>query len=239
MQPRSTNGQHSEPGENYGRTGLSRSDAQGKEIGTGDQAHLEGTHQFEAYLAAQGKTLESSSPEDLRIFARGGRADVFGLWCYYEYTGNEVMWATASDLWSAPNYAKFKLKEFLDVDMVAVEVFKSHGIVTCPQMVAAGRTPQLRKELGLKTCLPEETILELVKLSDQARIGGHKRIRARLFHNAGLDTLGKIAALEPEQVRQVLIEYIERTGFPGIPPTTKEATHSVMLARYLTRKVEY
>jgi hypothetical protein len=64
-------------------------------------------------------------------------------------------------------------------------------------------------------------------------------VRARLFHNAGLDTLDKIAALEPEQVRLVLVEYIERTGFPGIPSTPKEATHSVLLARYLPRIVEY
>jgi len=203
------------------------------------QAHIEGTQTFEAYLAAQGKTLESATPEDLRTFARDSKTDVFGIWCYYEYAGNEAMWATASDLWSAPNYAKFKLKEFLDVDQEAIEVLKRHGIVTCPQMVAAGRTPQMRNELAEKTGLSKETILELVKLSDQARIGGHKRIRARLFHNAGLDTLDKIAAKEPEQVRQVLIEYIERIGFPGIPPTPKEAAHSVTLARYLPRLVEY
>jgi len=98
-------------------------------------------------------------------------------------------------------------------------------------MAAAGRTPQMRKELTLGTGLPEETILEVVQLSDQARMSGHKRIRARLFHNAGLDTLDKIAALEPEQVRQVSIE--------GIPSTPKEAAHSVMLAPYLPHLVEY
>ncbi len=203
------------------------------------QAHMEGVRAFETYLASLGKTLESATPEDLRTFAQGGNTDVFGIWCYYEYTGNELLWATASDLWSAPNYEKFKLKEFLDVDLEAVETLKHHGIATCPQMVAAGRTPLMRRELAMNTGISEETILELVKLADQARIGGHKRIRARLFHNAGLDTLDKIAVLEPEQVRQVLIEYIERTGFPGIPSTPKEATHSVMLARYLPRLVNY
>ena len=149
------------------------------------------------------------------------------------------MWASASDLWSASNYQKFKLKEFLDVDLQAVAVLKQHGILTAPQMVEAGKTPSARAALAQKTGLSPETLLELVKLSDQARIGGHKRVRARLFHNAGLDTIDKIAALEPEEVRKILIEYIERTGFPGIPSTPKEATHSVMLARYLPRLVEY
>ena len=203
------------------------------------QAHLEGVRAFETHLAGIGKTLESAAPQDLRLFAQKGGADLFGIWCYYEFSGNEVMWTTASDLWSAPNYEKFKLKEFLDVDLAAVEILKRRGITTCPQMVAAGRTAEMRRDLAQQTGISEETILELVKLADQARIGGHKRVRARLFHNAGLDTLDKIAALEPEQVRLVLVEFIERTGFPGIPSTPKEAAHSVLLARYLPRIVEY
>lgn len=202
-------------------------------------AHVTGVKAFESFLVKKGKTLETATPTELREYVALGEVDVFGLFCYYEYTGNELLWATASDLWSTPNYKKFKLKEFMDVDPAAVETLKKHGIVTAPQTVAAGQTPAARAELAHKTGLPEATILELVKLSDQARIGGHKRIRARLFHNAGLDTLDKIAAHEPEEVRRILIDYIERTGFRGIPSTPKEAEHSVMLARYLPRLVEY
>ncbi len=203
------------------------------------QAHLGGVLAFETHLAGIGKTLESAEPQDLRGFAEKSAADVFGIGYYYEYCRNEAMWATASDLWSAPNYEKFKLKEFLDVDQASIETLRGYGITTCPQMIEAGKTPQMRHDLAQQTGISEETILELVKLSDQARIGGHKRVRARLFHNAGLDTLDKIAAIEPEQVRQVQIEYIERTGFPGIPSTPKEAAHSVLLARYLPRLVEF
>ncbi len=191
------------------------------------QAHVTGTRAFETHLAQADKTLETATPNDLRSYASRGEVDIFGIWCYYEYTDNIPMWATASDLWSAPNYQKFKLKEFMDIDQEAVAILKRHGIVTAPQMVAAGNTPPARAALAEQTGLPEETILELVKLADQARIGGHKRVHARLFYNAGLDTIDKISALEPEEVRQILIEYIERTGFPGIPSTPKEAAHSV------------
>lgn len=203
------------------------------------QAHVAGTKAFEEYLVERKKTLETAMTEDLRDYCAQGGADVFGIWCYYEFSGNEVMWATASDIWSAPNHARFKLKEFMDVDLEAVEVLKKHGISTAPQMIEAGKNPAARAALAQKTGLSEGVILELVKLSDQSRIGGHKRVRARLFHNAGLDTLDKIAAMEPEEVRTILIEYIDRTGFPGIPSTPKEAAHSVMLARYLPRLVEY
>jgi hypothetical protein len=203
------------------------------------QAHVSGTRAFETHLAQAGKTLETATPDDLRSYASRGEIDIFGIWCYYEYTDNVPMWATASDLWSTPNYQKFKLKEFMDVDLQAVAVLKQHGILTATQMVEAGKTPSARAALAQKTGLSPEILLELVKLSDQARIGGHKRVRARLFHNAGLDTIDKIAALEPEEVRKILIDYIERTRFPGIPSTPKEAAHSVMLARYLPRVVEY
>lgn len=202
-------------------------------------AHVAGTRAFETYLAQAGKTLETATPADLRSYASQGDVDIFGIWCYYEFAENVPMWATASMIWSEPNYQKFKLKEFMDVDQQAVAILKQHGIVTAPQMVAAGKTPSSRSALAEQTGLPEEIILELVKLSDQARIGGHKRIRGRLFYNAGLDTIDKIAALEPEEVRKILINYIDKTGFPGIPSTPKEAVHSVILARCLPRLVEY
>lgn len=203
------------------------------------QSHVTGTRAFEEFLFKEGKTLDTAAPEDLRQFATSGKADLFGIWSYYEFIGNESMWAEASKLWSEPNYAKFRIKEFLNVDLQAVEVLKKQGIVTAPQMVEAGKNPAARTALAQKTGLSETDILELVKLSDQARIGGHKRIRARLFHEAGLDTLDKIAALEPEAVCQKLIQFIARKGFPGIPPTPKEAVHSVIVARHLPRLVEY
>jgi hypothetical protein len=203
------------------------------------QAHVAETKAFEDHLAQQGKALETATPEDLRAYAERGDVNIFGIWCYFEFTGNEALWATASMIWSEPNYARFKLKEFMDIDLEAVEVLKKHGIVTAPQMIEAGKDPAARAALAQKSGLSEVVILELVKLSDQSRIGGHKRVRARLFHNAGLDTLDKIAALEPEEVRKILIDYIDRTGFPGIPSTPKEAAHSVMLARYLPRLVAY
>ena len=64
-------------------------------------------------------------------------------------------------------------------------------------------------------------------------------MRARLYHEAGFDTLDKIAALEPEELRKKLAEFIEERGFAGIAPTPKEAAHSVTLARALPRLVEY
>jgi hypothetical protein len=82
-------------------------------------------------------------------------------------------------------------------------------------------------------------VLELVKLSDQARIGGHKKVRARLYHEAGLDTIDKMAACDPEKMRKRLADFIQKTGFKGIPPTPGEAQNTVTMAKYIKRLVQY
>jgi hypothetical protein len=84
-----------------------------------------------------------------------------------------------------------------------------------------------------------EDVLEFVKLSDQARIGGHKKIRARLYHEAGFDTIDKMAAYDSEKMREILTEFIKKTGFKGIPPTPGEAKNTVAMAKYLKRIVQY
>jgi len=192
--------------------------------------------QFEVYLAENAKTISSATPDDIH---NGPRRGLLAVGMYYEFLGNERMCAAAHEAFAAPNFATFKLAEFLGIDEDTVQTLKACGIITAKDMITAGRTPDQRASLAQETGLPAVEILELVKLSDQARIGGHKRVRARLFHEAGLDTLDKISACEPDEVRRIQIAYIERTGFKGIPSTPREAANSVRMARYLPRIVEY
>jgi hypothetical protein len=200
------------------------------------QRYTSAVRHFEAYLAGLGKTLDSATPDDIR---NGPRGVFLAIGMYYEFTGDERLSAAAHEAFSTPHFEAFKLSEFMDIRTEAVQTLKERGIITAKDMVYAGRTPSLREALAQQTGIPYSEILELVKLSDQARIGGHRRVRARLFHDAGLDTLDKIAACEPEEVRRILIEYIKFTGFPGIPSTPREAANSVKVARYLPRLVEY
>jgi len=90
-----------------------------------------------------------------------------------------------------------------------------------------------------RTGVPLDYILELVKLANLSRIPGLKKKRARLYFDAGLDTMEKIAESNPEEIRQRLAEFIERTGFDGSAPPIFEAAFSIKLARYLPRIVEY
>jgi hypothetical protein len=106
-------------------------------------------------------------------------------------------------------------------------------------MLEAGRTRDRRNELSAKTGVPAEAILEFVKLSDLARIQGVKGIRARLYYDAGVDSVEKLARWNPKELRAMLIEFVEKTGFEGIAPLPKEAESTVAEAKKLPKIVEY
>ena len=106
-------------------------------------------------------------------------------------------------------------------------------------MLAAGSTKEDRLILAERTGIPQVRILEFVKLSDLARIPGVKGIRARLYFEAGIDTLEKIAALEPEELRTQVFGYVSRSGFDGVPTLPAEAIYTVEKARALPKIVEY
>lgn len=71
-------------------------------------------------------------------------------------------------------------------------------------MLDAGSTKRDRKKLSEQTGIPIESILELVKLSNLVRIHGLKKKRARLYCEAGRDTLEKIARWDSEKMRKML-----------------------------------
>jgi hypothetical protein len=106
-------------------------------------------------------------------------------------------------------------------------------------MVESGRTPDAREKLAASTGIAAEDILELVKLSNLARLTGVNGIRARLYHDAGLDTWEKISLLDPHELIDVCVRFVEATSFPGVAPTPKEAAFTVSGARAVPRIVEW
>jgi hypothetical protein len=132
----------------------------------------------------------------------------------------------------------FKLREFRGVDPVHVAMLEARGVKTAEQLLAAGSTREQRKALAQAAGIPEEAILELVKLSDLARLPGVKGIRARLYYDTGVDSIAKMASWEPEALRLMVTEHGQRTGFDGIPPLPKEVSSTVANARKLSEVVE-
>ena len=204
--------------------------------------------QYEAYLFEhkKGKKIEDGGKKDLHDFEKWGEKNNLKvnryLWSikeYYDFISKEELELEANAMIGERYFSQFKLKDFVGVKQSYIKRLAKKGIKSAKEMLYAGLNKQKRRELSRNTGIPLEDILELVKLSDQARIGGHKKIRARLYHEAGFDTIDKMAACDSEQMRKILADFIQKTGFKGIPPTPGEAKNTVTMAKYIKRLVQY
>lgn len=205
---------------------------------------------FERFLQERRavKGLDEAGPQDLEAYVlsvqkvpkASAKTHLWALRYYYQYTSNEEMRNLAGQLRQQRIRRKpFPLGKFRGVDPGYVEKLAAVGVVNVEQVLEAGRTPTARQELADRTGVSLTAILEFVKLSDLTRLGAVKSIRARLYYDAGVDTVEKMAEWDPEQLRAMLIEFVERTGFDGIAPLPKEARNAVEAARRLPKIVEY
>ena len=204
--------------------------------------------QYEAYLFEhkKGGKIENVVKKDLHDFEKWGEKNtvkinryLWGIKEYYDFISKEELKLEANAMIGERHLSQFKLKDFVGVKQSYIKKLAKEGITTAKEMLYAGLNQQKRRELSRNTGIPIEDVLELVKLSDQARIGGHKKVRARLYHEAGLDTIDKMAACDSEEIRKILADFIQKTGFKGITPTPGEAKNTVAMAKYLKRLVEY
>jgi len=210
--------------------------------------NIEFTKNFEKYLLEnKKKKMEGAIPKDLEDFRIWGeknklknlRMHFWSISAYYEYLHKEQMVLKTKELMGLIELDKYKLKGFQGVNRNDIEKLNRNGIKTARQILEIGYTKEGRNKLSKITNIPVNSILELVKLSDLARIPGVKKIRARLYYEAGLDTLEKMAVCDTEELRKISAEYLKKANFKGIPPTIKEAEHTVKVAKYLKKCVEY
>lgn len=62
---------------------------------------------------------------------------------------------------------------------------------------------------------------------------------AKLYYEAGIDTLEKVVEWNPEDMKEMLNEFIEKNNFDGIATLPKEVVMIVTLARHLPKIVEH
>ena len=215
------------------------------------QGLIRQVQEFESHLASTpGRSLDNSQTQDLLDYAslldsrKPGSAKnaVRGLVLYFQHIGKQELATLAHEIRQqaiAKTRRIFPLREFRGVNPDHIERLKRSGIENVEQMLEAGATPAKRKCLVEDTGVPLSNILELVKLSDLSRIGGLKGIRARLYHDSGVDTPEKIAQWEPETLRAFLEHFVQETGFNGIPPLPKEVRNAVRVSRNLDKIVQY
>jgi hypothetical protein len=222
----------------------------------GKQPHvIEGlirqVERFEQFLSGKsGKGVDSAHGQDIRDYVAdlesrklGSAKDALrGLALYFHFAGKNNLAAVAADLREqaiARTRKSFPLRDFIGLDPAHVAALETAGIATAKQMLEAGRTPRNRQELADRLGVPVEAILEMVKLCDLSRLMGVKSVRARLYHDAGVDTVEKLASQEPDALLRLTAEFVARTGFDGIAPLPKEVRSTIASARKLPKIVEY
>lgn len=205
---------------------------------------------FEQYLQdhREDKRLENANRKDLEAFVewvegnsrKSAKKYLWALRYYFAFASNVEMRRAAGEMRQQKIKKKpFELRKFRGVNPDYAERLASIGIKNTQQMLKFGKTNADRRKLSSKASVPEEAILEFVKLSDLSRIEGVKNVRARLYYDAGVDTVERMATWDPEKLCAHLIEFVKRTGFSGIAPLPKEAKNSVETAKKLPRIMEY
>ena len=194
-----------------------------------------------------GKRLIEASSGDLEEFVEwlekerniSAKGHLWGIRYFYDYSKKEELRDLASILRGQRiKRTPFTLKDFRGVNPAHIDRLATIGVRNGVQMLKAGRTREGRKELSERTEIPVDVILELVKLSDLARIPGVKGVRARLYYDAGVDTIEKIAEWEAEEFRALMVEFVERTGFDGIATLLAEARFTIARAKELPKILE-
>ncbi|MHA2271361.1 MAG: DUF4332 domain-containing protein [Candidatus Hodarchaeales archaeon] len=203
----------------------------------------------EHLLNTEQRSLDRATPEDLENYYSQLTKELkhsvvnrylWALLTYYRYKDNDLLYCAANELLGVSYLKNYRFRDFEGVDQENIKLLASNGIRNAQQLLDLGQTKEGRETLAKKCDVPNNFILELVKLANLARIPGLKKKRARLFYDAGLDTLDKIAAYDDSEVmRKDLVDFVKRSGFEGTPSTSGEAAHTLLLAKYLERIIEY
>jgi predicted flap endonuclease-1-like 5' DNA nuclease len=205
---------------------------------------------FEGFLHKRQKSIiDDANKEDIEAFfdaIKDQKRDVNNhlraIALYYRFASKPELSALASSLRErriSSARKSFELKNIMGVNEKRVKLLEREGIRNADQMLEKGKTPTDRQKLSDKTGIPAEAVLEFVKLADLSRIEGVKDIRARLYCDAGVDTVEKMAKWNPKELRMYLIEFVNRTKFDGIAPLPKEVKNTIEQAKKLPKIVKY
>jgi hypothetical protein len=204
---------------------------------------------FISYLRKErGRNLDEVGTNDIDSFVmeienrkRSAKGNLYVLMNYFQSISNEELLhhtKTLRERRTKRTRRVFPIKEFLNVNQESVKRLATIGIKNVDQMLGRGKAKKQREQLSKQLGIPEDAILELVKLSDITRMGYVKRKLARLYYQAGLDSPARIAEFEPEQLHAFFVKFVEESGWDVMVPNPKDLTNNIKSARKLPRIVE-
>ena len=115
----------------------------------------------------------------------------------------------------------------------------SIGIYTTINLLKAGETPLMRKELAEKTDISSRLILRWVNMADLFRIKGVGEEYSDLLEAAGVDTVVELSKRVPEHLHARMLEVNVEKKLVRRPPALSMVESWVKEAKTLPRKIEY
>lgn len=131
------------------------------------------------------------------------------------------------------------LKELPDIDAETIERLASAGIKTTKHLFDRAKTKRQRAELSEELDIPPEVVLELIKLSDLARIVGVGPVFARILYEAGVDSLEAFVTQSPEELLDRTQGVIASRGYTGASLREEDIIYCLETANLLPQVVEY
>ena len=212
------------------------------------------TQVFEEYLNTHFNQtdLNKAQPEQLDAFLAWGKgrfssmsSHVWAISRYYEYTSNDIMRRYANQIRSQKietersKRPSLLIKEIEGIESEHIGALERIGLSNTTQLINAGKTHNSRLALAGETGIPFDVIEELVRLADLCRISDIKGMRVRLLFDSGFDTIEKIAAQDPIEMRAQIIMINQREKIAARHPTLTETRFWVEQAKELPRLVDY
>lgn len=199
-------------------------------------------------LEKREKDLDNAITEDIDAFVneieqkkQSAKGYLYILMNYFHFLGNQELLhhtKTLREERTKKTRKLFPIKEFLKINQDNVKKLATIGIWNVEQMLENGRTKKQREQLAKQLAIPEEAILELVRLSDITRLGYVKKKLSRLYYDAGLDSPAKIAKFEPKQLHAFFVKFVEESRWDGMVPNPADLANNIQNARKLPKLVE-
>jgi predicted flap endonuclease-1-like 5' DNA nuclease len=132
-----------------------------------------------------------------------------------------------------------RLEAIEGIGPVYAEKLRAAGIGSVNSLLKAGATPEGRQEIGEKTGIGHEYILDWVNRADLMRIRGVGEEYSDLLEKVGVDTVVELARRDPDNLYQRLLDVNADKRLVRRPPSRGMVTSWVEHAKDLPRFVSY
>ena len=214
------------------------------------ERNVAAVEKFSSFLKNnRSKSLDEVDKEDIEAYVeliekkqkKSARGSLYVLMNYFKFIeDSDLLKHTAKMREERTKKTRriFPIKELLNIDPTYVKKLAEIGIKNVEQMLESGKTIKQRSTLSQQLGIPEEVILELVKLSDITRMGYIKKKLSRLYCDSGLDSPQKVAKFEPDELYDHFKKFVEESGWDGMIPNPADLVDNIKGARSLKKVVE-